>query len=193
MIDRRNRLVVTIFGFVLLVGGGLALLLSVGVFGNQHSQEAVLDRTAVHWWHDAGSGSYAVVGAVGFLLFIVGVILATGEWRRNDGRSRTSTIVFPADGRAGQTDLRTPSLSHTLESDLTGLPHVGKALVGLFGAAPTVELRSVLDVTDDVDLKELSGEFAEALSRVQTTVGFRPAPVQVTLRFSEAKVKRGLD
>ena len=66
-------------------------------------------------------------------------------------------------------------------------------MVGLFGTAPEIELRSVLDVTDRIDLKELPKQFDEAVSRFEGTVGFRPAPIQVTLRFRGKQPERQLE
>jgi hypothetical protein len=70
---------------------------------------------------------------------------------------------------------------------------VSGALVGLFGAAPEIELRSVLDVTDQIDLHELPKEFDRAMSQFAATVGFRSDPIQVTLRFRGKQSERQLD
>jgi hypothetical protein len=66
-------------------------------------------------------------------------------------------------------------------------------MVGLFGVAPEIELRSVLDVADQVDLKKLPKQFDQAMSRFSNTVGFRPEPIQVTLRFRGKASPRQLE
>jgi hypothetical protein len=184
MSDRRNRLILTIFALILFVAALLALVYGVGVFGEDRASEPVIDENVIHRWNNNGAGSFAVLGAVGFVVFAAGCILAAREWRRNGGRKRAGTVAFSAEvSDRGTTTLDSASLSHTLEADLKRLPDVCGALVGLFGGAPDVELRTVLDVSDQVNLNALAKQFGEAMDRFTRTVGFRPHPIQVTLRF----------
>jgi hypothetical protein len=184
MSDRQNRLILTAFALILFVASLLALLYGVGVFGENRASEPVIDETAIHGWNNNGAGSFALLGAVGFVVFIAGCMIVAREGRRNGGRRRAGTVTFPAEvGDLGTTTLVSASLSHTLEADLKRLPDVSGALVGLFGGAPEIELRTVLDVDDQVNLNELPTQFVEAMDRFARTVGFRPHPIQVTLRF----------
>jgi hypothetical protein len=154
----------------------------------------VITQANIARWDGYGAKAYAVTGAIGLLLFVLGYFLASREWRRNDGKKRTAPMTFPIkENDRGQTTLNTPSLSHALEGDLETIPNVSGVMVGLFGAAPEIELRSVLDVTDRIDLTELPKRFDEAMSRFEDTVGFRPDPVQVTLRFRGKQPERQLD
>jgi hypothetical protein len=193
MIDRRNRIVLTGLALVLLAGGVLALLLGTGLFGQHRSNYAVITAANLHRWDGYGAKAYAVAGAVGFVLLVIGLFFATKEWRRNDGKKRATPITFPVkDHDRGQTTLNTPSLSHALENDLKTIPNVKGAMVGLFGSAPNIELRSVLVVSDAIDLEELPKQFDLALDSFTKTVGFRPDPVQVTLRFHGSQSERHL-
>ena len=194
MIDRRNRVVLVILGVVLLAGGVGALLLGAGVFGQSRSNYTVVTQANLQRWDGYGAKAFAVAGAIGFVIFLIGYFLASKEWRRNDGKKRAAPITFPIKEQdRGQTTLNTSSLSHALEGDLKTLPNVSGAMVGLFGAAPEIELRSVLDVTDRTDLKELPKQFDEAVERFEATVGFRPDPIQVTLRFRGKQPERQLE
>jgi hypothetical protein len=194
MIDRRNRVVAIIVGLVAFIGGLLVLLLGSGVFGAHRSDLVILDGAVLRRWDRYGAGAYAVIGAVGLVALILGLLLASREWRRNDGMKRVGLIAFAIEaGTRGQTTLHTPSLSHAFERDLERLRDVKGARVGLFGDPPHVELRSVLDVDDDADLAQLPIQFDEALTRFHHTVGFRPAPIQVTLRFREGRTTRQME
>src|ERR1035437_8220545 len=93
-------------------------------------------------------------------------------------------------GARGETTLRAPALSHSLEGDLVRIPDVHDAMVGLFGRYPDLELRAVLDVADDVDLEALPGNVEEALERMEVTTGIRPDTIQITLRFKSAAPER---
>jgi hypothetical protein len=194
MIDRRNRIVLTFLGILLLAGSVGALLLGAGVFSQRRRNYSVITHANLHRWDGYGSKAYAVAGAIGFVLFVLGYLLASKEWRRNDGKKRAAHITFPIkEEDRGQTTLNAPSLSHALEGDLKAIPNVSGAMVGLFGTAPEIELRSVLDVTDDIDLQELPKQFDRTMSRFAGTVGFRPDPIQVTLRFRGKQSERRLE
>jgi hypothetical protein len=194
MIDRRNRLVLILLAVVLLAGGVGALLLGAGVFSQHRSKYSVVTHANLHRWDAYGAKAYAVAGAIGFVLFMLGYLLASREWQRNDGKKRAAPIIFPIKEQdRGQTTLNTPALSHALEGDLKTIPDVSGAMVGLFGAPPEIELRGVLDVTDQADLQELPKQFEQAMSRFARTVGFRPDPIQVTLRFRGKQSERRLE
>ena len=190
MSDRLNRVVL---GLLLLAGGGLSVCLGAGVFGSNRSHRDVFDATVVRWWNEGGWMSFAVVVAIGLALLILGLCLMVSQLRRNDGRRRTPTVTFaPAPGARGETTLRAPALSHSLEGDLVRIPAVHDAMVGLFGRYPDLELRAVLDVADDVDLEALPGNVEEVLERMEVTTGIRPDTIQITLRFKSAAPERQL-
>ena len=95
MSDRRNRLILTVVGLLLLVGGGLAACLGAGVFGTARSDRDVFDATLVRWWDEGGWKSFAVVTAIGVVAVVLGAYLALAQLQRNDGRQRTPTVTFP--------------------------------------------------------------------------------------------------
>jgi len=192
MIDRRNRRSLALIGFLLLVGGGLSAALGAGGFGKARAHRDVFDRTVVRWWNEGGWESFAVVTAIGVVLLVIGVVLVMRQVHRNDGRNRTPDVTFPSTGTPGETTLRSPALSHNLETDLEAIADVNKAMVGLFGRYPSIEMRAVLTVGDHVDLDGLPACVDGVLARMKTTTGVRPDPVQVTLRFKAADAERRL-
>jgi hypothetical protein len=194
MSDRRDRAIVAVVGFVLLVGGGLAACLGAGVFGTARSERHVFDPTVTRWWDEGGWESFAVVTAIGVVAVALGAYLALAQVHRNDGRQRTPTVIFPtSDTARGQTTLRSAALSHNLETDLEAIADVHNARVGLFGRYPTIEMRAVLAVGDAIDLDKLPARVDAALARMQATTGARPDPVQVTVRFKSAGRERQLE
>ena len=184
MSDRRNRRILLLFGLLLAAGGGLACCLGAGVFGRSRSDRQVFDPTLVRWWNEGGWMSFATVVAIGVVAALIGTALIVTELRRNDGRSRTGNFTYlPSPTQRGETTVRAAALSHTLESDLETIPVVQRALIGLFGAFPAVELRAVLDVVDETDLKELTAYVDSALDKFFDTTGIRVGPAQFTIRF----------
>ena len=119
MSDRRNRLILTVVGLLLMVGGGLAACLGAGVFGTARSDRDVFDATLIRWWDEGGWKSFAVVTAIGVVAVVLGAVLALSQIHRDDGRQRTPTVTFPpTEGVRGETTLHSPALSHHLEADL---------------------------------------------------------------------------
>ena len=192
MIDRRNRRDLTLLGLLLMAAGGMSAAVGGGVFDDRRANQDVFDRTVVRWWDEGGWESFAVVTAIGAALVIVGAVLVVRQLHRNDNRTHTSDVVFPPEGTRGETTLRSPALSHSLQADLETIPDVTKALVGLFGRYPNLELRAVLTAADGINLDGLPARVDEVLERMKTTAGVRPETVQVTVRFKATKPERQL-
>jgi hypothetical protein len=183
MTDRANRLVLGILGLLLLLGGGLATLLGAGGFGSARAHRDIFGSSITRWWNEGGWMSFAVVVAIGLVLLLVGFSITLGQLHRNDGRRRTTSIMFDEDSARGETTLRASAGSRALEMDLANLDHVLRARVVLLGSQPAVELRTVLSIADDADLDQLSAEVQLALERFSVTTGVRADPIEVTLRY----------
>jgi hypothetical protein len=192
-IDRRNRRTAAVIGLVLAAAGALAACVGAGVFGTARSDHGVFGPTVVHWWDEGGWKSFAVVVAIGAVAVGLGLWFALPQLRRNDAQRRTQAMVLTdTDPIRGQTTLQAPALSHGLESDLQGIAAIRKAAVGLFGAYPDIELRAVIDVTDDADLEHLPDQVDTIFARVHTTTGIRFDPIHIAVRFASAHQPRQL-
>ena len=167
--------------------------MGAGVFGTPRSDHAVFGPTLVGWWNEGGWQSFAVVVAIGVVVIGLGLWLALPQLVRNDALRRTQTMLLsdPANDR-GETTLRAPALSHGLETDLERLPEVAHVTVGLFGTYPDVEMRAVIDVTDDADLNLLPGRVDDVFQRAHAITGVRLDPIHITVRFSRAHQPRQL-
>ncbi len=193
MNDGRNRRLLAAFGLLLAVGGGLSVCLGAGVFGSARSGRSVFDGTVIRWWNEGGWKSFAVVVAIGLAALLLGVYLVVSRLRGDDTLRRIPTVTFERlDGTQGETTLRAPALSRGIEADLQSIPEVQKATVGLFGTYPSVEMRAVLEVSDDIDLEHLPARVDEAIGRLETTIRTRPERVFMTLRFKHTGGDRRL-
>ena len=130
------------------------------------------------------------IGAAGIAL---GLWLAVPQLRRNDALRRTPTIVFttraasearPPCGRRRSATASKPTWS--------AYPKSANAAVGLFGAYPDVEMRAVIDVTDDADLDHLPDRVDEVFQRAYAATGVRLDPIHISVRFSRAHQARQL-
>ncbi len=191
MTDRRNRIVLGTVGLVLLAAAVLTICLGAQVFGVARSDRFVFDPTVVRWWNEGGWESFAVVVVIGLVAAVIGSGLVRSQLRRNDGLRRTPAITFASTSTTrGATVLRAAGLSHVIETDLTSLPDVVGARVGLFGPYPDVGMRAVVDVGDDIDLGAFPDRLDEVLQRVERTTGLRPSPLQITLAFRAVGAQR---
>ena len=191
-IDRRNRRIAAFAGLLVAAAGALAACLGAGVLGTARSNHAVFDTTVVRWWNEGGWKSFAVVAAIGAVAIGAGLWLALPQLLRNDARPRTDALVLPNAGGRGETTLRAPALSHALESDLERIPDVSNAVVGLFGAYPNIEMRAIIDITDDADLDGLPNQVDEVFGRLHTTTGVRLESIHIAVRFRAAARPRQL-
>ena len=191
-IDRRNRRIAALIGLVLAAAGALSACAGAGVLGTAPSDHAVFGPTVVRWWDEGGWKSFAVVVAIGAVAVGLGLWFALPQLRRNDAQRRTQAMTLASASIRGQTTLQAPALSHGLESDLQGIAAIRKAAVGLFGAYPHIELRAVIDVTDDAELDHLPDQVDTIFQRVHTTTGIRFDPIHVAVRFGSVNQPRQL-
>ena len=192
-IDRRNRRIVALIGLLVAAGATVAACVGAGVFGTPRSDHAVFGPTLLRWWNEGGWKSFAVVVAIGVVGIGLGLWLALPQLVRNDALRRTQTMLLTHPGNArGETTLQAPAVSHGLEADLERLPEVARAAVGLFGTYPDIEMRAVIDVTDDADLDHLPDRVDDIFDRVHATTGMRLHPIHISVRFSRAHQPRQL-
>lgn len=212
MVDRANRILWTALAALLLGGGVVGLLASLGTWGRRIAEAPLLPTGAVQaasMWNP-----FAVRAAVlvaGLLLAWLGWRLVSLQLRRGGGRSELSDLVLPAargesgrdrpetpdwtssyegaaarggtPGQAGRTLVRGPAIAKAVERDLSRLPGVRKALVGLYGHRDDVELRTQLDIVDDIPVEQVRGGVQRSIDRFAGTTGMRPRELDVTLRI----------
>ncbi len=187
-IDRRNRRIAVLIGIVLAAAGAVGAAVGAGVFGTARSHHAVFGPTVVRWWNEGGWKSFAVVVAIGVVALGLGLWLALPQMMRNDALRRTQAMVLSdSGGTRGETTLQAPALSHGVEADLERIPDIRKAAVGLFGVYPRIELRGVIEVTDDADLDRLPARIEDVFQRVHASTGVRLEPIRLTVSFSTAR------
>jgi hypothetical protein len=191
-IDRRNRGLAGLIGALVAAGGAVSACVGAGVFGSARSDHSVFGPTLVRWWNEGGWKSFAVVVATGAAATALGLWLALPQLRRNDAQTRAGTIVFVDSAGRGQTSLRSPALSHGLETDLKRISDIRDAAVGLFGAYPHIEMRALIDVVDDADLEHLPDRVDEVLQRTRDTTGMRFDPIRIAVRFTHVNRERQL-
>jgi hypothetical protein len=212
MVDRANRVLWTALAVLLLGSGVAGLLASLGTWGRRIAEAPLLPAGAVQTispWNRFVV--LAAVLVAGLLLAWLGWWLVRLQLRRGGGRSELPDLVLPAargesgrnrperpdrtpsyeDGAArgdipGQAELtlvRGPAIAKAVERDLSRLPGVRKALVGLYGHRDDVELRTQLDIVNDIPVEQVRGNVRRSIDRFVRTTGIQPRELDVTLRI----------
>jgi hypothetical protein len=181
--NRHNRLLWTVVGLVLLLGGAALALASRGKLGADPSTPLV-SPTARQRWHDGGSWTVAAAIAVAVLVAVLGFLLLRAQLRRRAGRPLPPVLAAPASEYIpGTTRVSTTALHHALTRDLRNHPAVRGAGVQLAGRLhrPLVYLR--LAVTPEADIGAVRGHVDEAMARFAATSGWRPEVAEVTVKL----------
>jgi hypothetical protein len=175
-----NRLLWTIVGLVLLLGGVALALASRGVLGSA-STTALVPPEFQRRWHAAGGWAFAAAIAAALLVALLGWLLLRAELRGRGGTALPDPLLERPTGRISVTIV---ALRHALASDLQNHPGVRRAGVELTGRLrhPVAYLR--LTVAPEADLGEVREYVDAALDRFANTSGFRPELADVTVNLA---------
>lgn len=186
----------------LLVGGVAALavaaslaavLVGAGIFGSTAEHDHLIDSQVRAWWNQGGAWSYVIAGGVGIVLVVIGVLLAVAALRPPGGPVSPPQVVLPSEAEGqGKTSVRLSSLRSALAEDLEAGPDVQRAKVDLTGRYPALGVRAAVTVSDQADMERLQERLEACLDRFAASIGVRPDPVLVTVRFTSVSAQRSL-
>jgi hypothetical protein len=185
-----NRLLWTIVGLVLLLGGLAAAAVGLGWFGldpNTPLMPAWLEQR----WRSWGGWAFGIAIAVSLIVAVLGALLLRAELRRRGGATLSDPVLKPGpDGPPGHTSISTAALGHALTQDLQAHPAVRRAGVHLTGKARRPEVTMRLTVTPEADIGVVRGHVDAALSRFAATSGWRPDVAEVTVTMPNRSPQR---
>lgn len=189
--DAANRVVWTVVGAVLLLGGSAVAAAGLGALPRLDRDTALLPAAVVTRWRGWEPWVWWVVLGGGLLVAALGVVLARAELRRGGGPAlddlvdadlTTEPVAGPA---AGRTRVRSGALVHGLTGDLGRHPRVRRVAVTLTGEAADLRVWARLDVKAGGELDGLYRHVAGGLRRFITTSGLRPGDVQVLVQIRD--------
>lgn len=183
--NRGNRLLWTVVGLVLLLGGIALALASRGQLGADRSSPLISTATRQRWnaWH---SWIPWVAIAVALIVALLGLLLLRAELHGRGGRALPDRVFEPTpDGSRGETVVSSSALSQALSADLQNHPGVSRAGVHLTGRPGRPEAYLRLAVTPEADVGDIRGYVDSALARFADTSGWRPELAEVTVRLAD--------
>ncbi|MGQ0630027.1 MAG: hypothetical protein ACT4P1_03230 [Sporichthyaceae bacterium] len=179
MIDRVNRVLWTVLAVLLLSGGALGALASLGHVAGTDTDSPLLWDWAIERWRDAGVAAPLTVAGLGVLLVVLGVLLSRAQLPAR--RRQLETLQLGGPAQRGATSVRGGALPGALAEDLQRLDQVHAAQVSVHGGweQATVALR--LDIAAGTVVDSLAAAVRECLARFTATTGVQVRELEVTL------------
>lgn len=180
-----SRWAITLLGLVLLAAGVLAILLILGVFGQNRPQRPLLDPMVVGALGSQPLVVRIVAIVVGLLLVVLGLVWTARALRPE---RRPDLVV---DGGPG-TDIRVSSsaAANAVADGAAALPGVGRARARMVGTSSAPAVRATVWVTDEADVAEICRRLdSEVLAEVRDSLGLSALPVAVRLELDSSSGK----
>ena len=177
--DRTNRVMLTLFGLLVLAVGGAAMAASTGVFGASFSRHTLLANRVSAYFGSHGGWLWPAI-AVGCLL----VGLACLRWMlallaSND---RAGDIIIGSSTEEGTTILRPAALVDALTSEVSAYHGVDSAKGRVIGDGRDPEVVLTVITAPAVDLQALHHRIeVEAFAHARQAAGNPALPIQLDL------------
>ena len=177
--DRTNRVVLTLFGLLLLLAGAASMAASTGAFGAAFSGRTLFaNRVSVYVGHHGGWVWPAA--AVVFLL----IALATLRWilALLVSTDRLGDIPIPGEHDQGTTTLHPAALTGALAREISTYHGVETAKGRIIGDASDPAIVLTVTAAKPADLHALHRRIeSEALAHARQALGKPSLPIQLDL------------
>ena len=177
--DRANRVVLALFGLVLVAAGGAGIAASTGVLGAALSRHRLLANPAGRYiGHHGGWLWPAVAGAclliaLACLRWLLALLTST---------DRAGDITIPGDTAQGTTILQPAALTDALTREINSYHGVQAAKGRVIGDSREPRIVLVVTPAPTADLHALHHRIdTEALAHARQTLGKPALPIQVDL------------
>ena len=177
--DRTNRLMLTLFGLLVLAAGAAAMAASTGVFGASFSRQTLLaNRVSAYfgnhggWLWPAIAGGCALI-ALACLRWMLALLAST---------DRAGDIIIGGSTDEGTTILRPAALVDALTSEVSAYHGVDSAKGRVIGDGGDPEVVLTVITAPAADLRTLHHRIeAEAFAHTRKAAGNPSLPIQLDL------------
>lgn len=177
--DRSNRIMLTLFGLLLLAAGAAAMAASTGAFGASFSRQTLLaNRVGAYfgshggWLWPAIAGGCLLLG-LACLRWMLALLAST---------DRAGDIIIGRSTHEGTTILRPAALVDALTSEVSAYHGVGAAKGRVIGDGRDPEVVLTVITTRAADLQALHHRIeAEAFAHARQAAGNPSLPIQLDL------------
>jgi len=177
--DRTNRLVLALFGLLVLVAGAGGMSASIGVFGAAFSRQTLFDNRASGFIGHHGGWLWPAVAGACLLLALaclrwILVLLASTD--------RVGDITIPGDTDQGTTILQPAAITDALTREVSAYHGVDMAKGRVIGDGGDPEIVLIVTPSPSADLHALHRRIgAEALAHARRALGKPSLPIQLDL------------
>ncbi|MFI7604260.1 alkaline shock response membrane anchor protein AmaP [Micromonospora sp. NPDC049366] len=181
-VDRRNRVLLTLFAVLLFAVGVAVILAGTDVYGENVHRQRLLDNPVARFVGDNGDWLWPLAAFVAVVLALLSVGWLTSVVRTEP---RQRHITLPGDGQLGRTVLDTGALRTAVEEEVAGFPDVNDADVRVSGTAqrPRLVLRVTADPDADIAVLRQRLETI-AVGHARQALGQPDLPVVIDLGYS---------
>ena len=177
--DRTNRLMLTLFGVLVLAAGGGGMAASTGVFGAAFSRHYLFDNRASSyighhggWLWPAVAGSCVLI-ALACMRWMLALLAST---------DRAGDIIIGGSTDEGTTILRPAALVDALTSEVSAYHGVDSAKGRVIGDGRDPEVVLTVITAPAADLRALHHRIeAEAFAHARHAAGNPSMPIQLVL------------
>ena len=186
--DRTNRVVLAIFGLVLLAVGVAGLIASLGGFGQAFADKTLFTNRVSRYFGEHGNWLWPVI-AVGCAL--VALLMLRWIYVLLVSTDRADDIVIRGDRSPGRTMLRPAALATAVANEIRTYHGVSSAKARVLGdpGAPRLVVTVAALTTADIPTLRQRTE-TEAFAHARQTLEKADLPIRMFLDVTQAEVSR---
>jgi hypothetical protein len=186
--DRTNRVILAVFGLVLLAVGVAGLIANLGGFGKAFADKTLFTNRVSRYFGEQGSWLWPVIAVgcalVAFLMLRWIYVLLVSTDRPDD-------IVFRGDANAGRTVLRPAALAAAVRDEISTYHGVSSAKARVLGDPGDPRLVVTVAALTTADIPALRQRIeTQGLAHARQAVERADLPIRVFLDVTQAEASR---
>ena len=186
--DRTNRVLLAIFGLLVLAVGAAGLIANLGGFGTAFQQKALFTNRVSRYIGEHGSWLWPVIAVA---CALVAVLMLRWIYVLIASTDRADDIVIRGDYDAGRTLLRPAALATAVRDEIATYHGVSSAKARVLGDPGDTRLIVTVAVLTTADIAALRQRIeTQALAHARQALGKSDLPIRMFLDVTKAEPSR---
>lgn len=186
--DRTNRIMLTLFAFVLITIGALGALAGIGAFGQDTAQSPLLSDQVRAYFSEHEDWLWLVIAAAAALIALLALWWLIALLFTTD---RAGDLTLDGDRSAGRTTVSSGALTHAVTEEIETYPGIRAARARLIGHAASPRLVITATLEQGADLASLRRQIeTQAAGHARQALDSPALPVQLDLTVSDRQPRR---